>query len=637
MKKIILIALSITLFSLVSMAQDKNPVLIKIDNNEIRKDEFLSIYTKNNNDPKYDKASLDEYLELFVNFKLKVTEAEEMGFDTIPRLKNELNGYVKKSAEKYLSDSEATESLMREAYERKKYEVKASHLLISKGGDTYKKALKIREEIIKSGDFEAAAEKYSEDPSVKDNKGSLGYFTVFQMVYPFEEAAYTTKVGEISMPVKTRFGHHLIKVYDKRENRGRIKAAHIYAKIPKDGDVKAQENAKIKIEEIYSLIQAKSKSFEDLAREYSDDNTSAQKGGELAWFSSGRMVPEFETVAFALKNEGDISKPFLTSYGWHIVKLLNHEEIGTYEQLKPEIEKNISRGERSKKSTEFFVNKLKKEYKFKDKSKKWIKNSFSTEAKSNLKVEDSKLAFKFKKEKGLFKKYTKVPVSDFKAFLAKVPAKSQQDIETSFKDYTNNYMYEYEKSILYDKYPEYKALMQEFKDGILLFEISDQKVWKKSSEDTTGLKEFFELKQEDYRWKARQDVEIFTSAKKDVIFEANKMAKNKEVTSSEIMNALNKDSKLNLSLEKGKFEVDKKKILQKFSPTLGVSQPLIEDGKFVFVRIKELIPAGNKELKETRGAAISDYQKYLEEEWVKSLKSKYKVEINKEAVYSLGK
>jgi peptidyl-prolyl cis-trans isomerase SurA len=637
MKKSILVALSITLFSLVSMAQEINPVLITIDGKEIRKNEFLSIYTQNNNEPKFDKASMDDYLDIFVKYKLKVFEAEEMGFDTIKRLKNELNGYVNKSAEKYLSDSEATESLIQEAYERKKYEIKASHILITKGGDTYKKALEIRAEIIKSGDFEAAAAKYSQDPSVKDNKGSLGYFTVFQMLYLFEEAAYTTKVGDISMPVKTKFGHHLIKVYDKRKNKGRVKVAHIYSKIPKEGDENAKENARVKIEEIYSLVKAKNKSFEDFAREYSDDNTSAQKGGELDWFTSGRMVPEFEDVAFSLKNKGDISEPFLTSYGWHIIKMLELEEIGTYEKLKPEIENNISRGERSKKSTEFFINKLKKEYRFKDKSKRWIKNSYNPKVESKLDINDSKIAFKFKKEEGFFKKYTKVTVSDFKDFLSKIPANSQQDIEAFYKDYTNSYIFQYEKSILYDKYPDYKALMQQFKDGILLFEISDQKVWNKSSKDTTGLKEFFSMKQKKYQWKARQDVEIYTSAKKDVIFEANKMAKDKNVTSLEIMNNLNKTSRLNLSLEQGKYEVEEKKILEKFPPTLGVSQPVIENGKFVFVRIKALIPSGNKELKDTRGAVISDYQVYLEEEWIKSLKAKYNVVINKEAVYSLGK
>ena len=637
MKKSILVALSITLFSLVSMAQEINPVLITIDGKEIRKNEFLSIYTQNNNEPKFDKASMDDYLDIFVKYKLKVFEAEEMGFDTIKRLKNELNGYVNKSAEKYLSDSEATESLIQEAYERKKYEIKASHILITKGGDTYKKALEIRAEIIKSGDFEAAAAKYSQDPSVKDNKGSLGYFTVFQMLYLFEEAAYTTKVGDISMPVKTKFGHHLIKVYDKRKNKGRVKVAHIYSKIPKEGDENAKENARVKIEEIYSLVKAKNKSFEDFAREYSDDNTSAQKGGELDWFTSGRMVPEFEDVAFSLKNKGDISEPFLTSYGWHIIKMLELEEIGTYEKLKPEIENNISRGERSKKSTEFFVNKLKKEYRFKDKSKRWIKNSYNPKVESKLDINDSKIAFKFKKEEGFFKKYTKVTVSDFKDFLSKIPANSQQDIEAFYKDYTNSYIFQYEKSILYDKYPDYKALMQQFKDGILLFEISDQKVWNKSSKDTTGLKEFFSMKQKKYQWKARQDVEIYTSAKKDVIFEANKIAKDKNVTSLEIMNNLNKTSRLNLSLEQGKYEVEEKKILEKFPPTLGVSQPVIENGKFVFVRIKALIPSGNKELKDTRGAVISDYQVYLEEEWIKSLKAKYNVVINKEAVYSLGK
>ncbi|MEN8929340.1 MAG: peptidylprolyl isomerase [Flavobacteriales bacterium] len=637
MKKTLLVTFAISCFSMLSFAQEKNPVIVTIDNNEIRKDEFLSIYTKNNNDPKFDKASLDEYLDLFIKFKLKVTEAQEMGLDTIPRLNNELKGYIAKSAEKYLSDSEATESMMKEAYERKKYEVKASHILISKGPDSYKKAMEVRKEIMKNGNFEEAAEKYSQDPSVKDNKGSLGYFTVFQMVYPFEDAAYNTKVGEISMPVKTKFGHHLLKVYDKRKNKGKVKVAHIYCKIAKEGGERAKSDAKVKIDEIYNLIQSKSKPFEELAREYSDDNTSAKKGGELDWFTSGRMVPEFENVAFSLKNKGEISEPFLTSYGWHIIKMLDQEDIGTYEKLLPEIKNNISRGERSKKSKEYFVSKLKKEYRFKDKSKKWMKNSFNAKSKNKLNADDSNTAFKFKKEKGWFKKSTKVSVSEFKEFLAKQPVSSQSEIESTYKDFTNNYFYEYEKSILYDKYPEYKALMSEFKDGILLFEISDSKVWKKSSEDTTGLKEFFENNRSNYQWKSRQDVEIYTSTKKDVIFAANKMAKDKEVRSLEIMTELNQDSKLNLSLEQGKFELDKKPILAKFPPAIGVSQPLIEDGKFVFVRVKEILPPAAKELKETRGAAISDYQQYLEKEWVKSLKSKYKVEINKDALYSLEK
>lgn len=634
MKKLALVTLLTLLFCTFSLSQD-NPVILTIDGKEIRKDEFLFSYTKNNNNVKYDKETLDKYVEMYIKFKMKVAEAEELGYDTIQRLKNELNGYKKKSAEKYLTDSEATETLKKEAYERKKTEVKASHILFM-GSDAYKKALEVRKEILKSGDFEAAAIKYSQDPSVSENKGSLGYFSVFQMVYPFEEAAYNLKVGEISMPVKTQFGYHLVKVYDKRANPGKVKVAHIYSKIPKEATEKQQADARIKIDEIYQLIKNGKSTFEELAKQYSDDNTSAQKGGELPWFTSGRMVPEFENVAYELKTKGDISEPFLTSYGWHIVKKLDQEPIGSYDQLKAEIEGNIKRGDRSKKSQEYFVEKLKDSLKFRDKSKSWIKNSYSEEAEGNLNVNDNKTAFKLKKQKGWFKKKTKVSVKEFKDYLKTRKPHSQQDVELFYKDFVTKYMMDYEKSMLYTNYPEYKALMQEFKDGILLFEISDQKVWKKSSEDTTGLKQFFETNKSNYTWNKRYDVEIYTSSKKEAIFKAISLARDSGKSAQEILTIVNKESQLNLSIQKGKYELENKTILKKFPEKVGVSDPIIEDGQFVFIRVIEVLPPQPKKLNETRGAAISDYQKYLEEEWIKSLKQKYKVEINEEALYSLN-
>ena len=308
MKKSILVALSITLFSLVSMAQEINPVLITIDGKEIRKNEFLSIYTQNNNEPKFDKASMDDYLDIFVKYKLKVFEAEEMGFDTIKSLKNELNGYVNKSAEKYLSDSEATESLIKEAYERKKYEIKASHILITKGGDTYKKALEIRAEIIKSGDFEAAAAKYSQDPSVKDNKGSLGYFTVFQMLYLFEEAAYTTKVGDISMPVKTKFGYHIIQLIERRGEM--VNVRHILM-TPKVSSASLLE-AKNQLKKVEELMNTDALTFEDAAKNHSDD-ISKNNGGLLINPQSGSSLFTIDQLPLDIRyaaerlKEGEVS------------------------------------------------------------------------------------------------------------------------------------------------------------------------------------------------------------------------------------------------------------------------------------------------------------------------------------------
>ena len=632
MKKTLIVTLSIFLFS--SLLAQKNPVLLKVAGEEIRKDEFLYNYTKNNVDVKYDKVSLDTYTDMFVKFKLKVADAKAEGFDTIPRLQNELKGYVEKSAEKYLSDPSATDELIKEAYERKQTEINASHILIMEG-NAYEKIMQARKEIMEGANFETVALKYSQDPSVQENKGELGYFTAFQMVYPFEDAAYNTPVGSVSMPVKTRFGYHLIKVNDKRPNPGKVQVAHIYTKVPKDADAQTKANAEAKIKDIYQEVLSGKRDFATLAKEYSDDNTSADKGGELPIFGSGRMVPEFEKVSFELKNKGDISAPFQTSYGWHIVKKLKSEPIGSYDEMKSEILSNIKRGDRSGKTKEHFVNKLKADYKYKDKSSKWIKNSFSNEVIGRLKASDNKVAFKFKKVPGLFKPATKVLVSDFRDYLTSHLPASQQDIESNYKEFTNEYFYNYEKSQLFTKYPEYKSLVKEFEDGILLFEISDQNVWTKSSKDTSGLEEFFNSEKNNYLWKERVDVEIYSSAKKDVIMEAFTLAKDSGKSTQEILMVGNKASQLDLTVKAGKIEIEGNEVLSQFALKTGMSELKLIDGKYVFLKINEILAPQNKELKEVRGTVISEYQQYLESEWIKTLNKKYEVIINKEEIYNL--
>ena len=646
MKKNIILILVGLLITTANFAQKDNPVFLKINGKEIRKTEFLNIYTKNNNDPKYDKASLDEYLKLFVKYKLKVTDAEQLKVDTIPRLKNELAGYEKQASNKYLTDTEMTEELIKEAYERKKIEVKASHILITKesteSGDVYSEAIRIRKEILKTGNFEAAALKYSKDPSARGsngndgNKGDLGYFSAFQMVYSFEEGAYNTKVGEISMPVKSKYGYHLIKVYDKRLARGKMKAAHIYSKIPTNASEQAQKMAKGKIDEIYTILLSGKQNFEDLAKEHSDDRTSAAKGGELPWFESGKMVPEFENAAFNLQNDEDYSKPFKTSYGWHIVKRLKSEPIGNFEQLRPEIVQKINRGDRAAKSEESFTNKLKKQYRFKDKSKKWIADLYDSKTLTLSSDYDDKTAFKYKKTGKFWSKSTKVSVSDFKDFIQKNPVGSTEDVKDKYKKFVIKYMMDYEKSTLEDRFPKYKAQMQEYHDGVLLFELTEQKVWKKATEDTTGLKEYYENNKQKYQWKKRVDAEIYSSSKIEQITKALVLAKDSNFSASKTLQEINKSSNLNLSVQKGKYEIEKKQILNLFELKKGVSEFKLKDGKFHFVKINELLPAGNKELKETRGHVISDYQNYLEKEWVKELNEKYSIEIFYDAIYSLG-
>ncbi|RLD26557.1 MAG: peptidylprolyl isomerase, partial [Bacteroidetes bacterium] len=360
------------LTSLLVNAQ-KDKTIITINEEPVFKSEFEYVFKKNNEDDTITRQELDEYMELFINYKLKVQEAEDLGMDTVQSFVKELNGYRNQLAAPYLIDTKVNDELIVEAYDRMKFEIRASHILIKVADDAlpedtlaaYQEALNVRNQINGGSNFEKTARLLSSDPSVKTNSGDLGYFTVFQMVYPFETAAYNTEVGEISMPVRTRFGYHLIKVTDKRPARGEVRVAHIVVLSNDKMKPEQRENAKMKIYEI-SVKLDNGDDFALLAKQYSDDKGSAQKGGELPMFGPGKMIAEFENVSYNLENIGDISEPFETQYGWHIVKLLEKRDIGTFEELEPTIKKKLKRDSRGKLSKKAFIAERKKEYNFKE-------------------------------------------------------------------------------------------------------------------------------------------------------------------------------------------------------------------------------------------------------------------------------
>ncbi len=346
MKKTVIFLFSFLISNL--LFGQSEPVVMEVDGQAVTKAEFLQIYLKNNNDPKYDKASLDDYMELFTKFKLKVAEAEAQGYDTVPKLKRELEGYRKQLALPYLIDSAENKELVKQAYNRLKKEIRASHILIKVGtnapsADTlkaYNRLLELKERIEKGEDFAlvAKSKNSSQDPSVMSNGGDLGYFTAFQMVYPFEEAAYRTEIGKVSMPFRTKFGYHILKVTDSRPARGTIRVAHLMVTAPKETSDSEISKAEKKINEIYDKLKdsVTDESWERMVKKYSDDRSSTAKAGELPVFGSGsaqRMVPTFEDGAFSIKNDGDISLPIRTDYGYHIIRRLEWNDIKPFDKM----------------------------------------------------------------------------------------------------------------------------------------------------------------------------------------------------------------------------------------------------------------------------------------------------------------
>ena len=377
MKRILFSLIIVCSLAIAVFAQSEQ-TLITIGKTKVSKAEFERIYDKNNNNlyDEADKKSPEEYVDLFVNFKLKVIEAEALKMDTNSVFINELAGYRTELAAPYLTDVKYNEQMVKELYDRMTKEVHASHILLKVNKNAtededqavLKRIIEIRKEIIAGKDFGAAAVEYSEDPSAKTNKGDLSYFSAFQMVVPFENAAFTTPVGEISEPVRSSFGYHILKVYDIRKNRGEILVAHIMKMFPKDVTPEIKAELKIEIDGIYDELLAGA-DFAELAKTKSGDKRSAEKGGEMPWFASGRMIKEFADAAFAIKEKGDFTKPIETKFGYHIIKKLDERGVASFEDSKADIESRIKRDPaRSITSKTAFANKLKLEYNYNENS-----------------------------------------------------------------------------------------------------------------------------------------------------------------------------------------------------------------------------------------------------------------------------
>jgi len=625
-----------------------NKVLMTIAGNPVTKSEFEKVYRKNNNkEGAYDMKDVREYLDLYINYKLKVKEAEEEKLDTSLTFINELKGYRKQLAQPYMTDKDVTDGLIKEAYDRMQKDVRASHILLNLSPDalpkdslaTYNRAIKIRDLILKGADFEKMARDSSNDPSAKENGGDLGYFTGMQMVYPFETAAYTTKPGQLSMPVRTKFGYHIIKVSDMRDAQGEIKVSHIMIKSAASAPDSVAGQAKNKIEEIYQKLKAGEK-FEDLATKFSDDKGSAKNGGLLPPFGTGRMVPEFEKAAFALKADGDYSQPVKTSYGWHIIMRVEKKPIPSMEEKRNELKTQVARDSRAEISKNSMIARIKKEYNFKEivKNKEAFVNALDTSLLGGEWNSDKVKNL----DKPLFTigtaTYTQ---SDFAKYINNHQSKKQNTTPkqvgyTLYNQFVDEMCLNYEESQLEVKYPEFKALMQEYRDGILLFDLTDKKVWSKAVKDSAGLVAFYDKNKTKYMWDRRCDAIIYTCANADVASKTRKMLK-KQKSMVEVLTAMNKDSQLNLSTKDGKFLKGENEIIDAIKWEKGLSPDMNKNNSVVFVDVINIIEPTSKSLDEAKGIITADYQNHLEKEWISGLRAKYPVTVNEDVLNSFSK
>ncbi len=642
MNRLCILALLFTV-TFKTFAQTKEPLVFTFGTDTVFKSEFERIYSKNN-DVKTKTPSekeIKEYLDLYIKFKLKVKEAYQLRMDTNESFITELAGYRKQLAMPYLVDNEVTDKLIEEAYNRTLEEVNVSHILISCGKDdlpkdtimAFKKISEIRKQIMEGKvSFDSAAYHKSEDPSAKSNLGLLGYFGAFQMIYPFENMAYNTSKGSVSEVFRTQFGYHILKVNDRRKSQGEIKVAHLMIRFNNDKEI---AGAKEKIDAIYAKLQ-KGENFEDLVSQFSEDYSTKPNKGEMTWFkSTGQLPTAFKEAAFALANIGDYTAPVLTDFGWHIIKKLDIKPVAPLSEQKENLKYKVSRDDRSQISSKVVLERLKKENNFLQKDKeidKFVLTVDTSVLHGNWKPSDLS-----KSNKVLFtiadQKYT---YDDFSTYIVNFQSAKKTDnvafvVKELYTGYIEKMNFAYEEDHLEEKHVDFKNLMKEYRDGILLFELTDKMVWSKSVEDTLGLQAFYENNKSKYMWAQRADAAIFACSDAKVAKAVKKMVK-KNPSDQDIYKKINAKNPLAVTITRGKFEKGQNEMVDKVEWKEGVADLPPSGEKVTFVKIYKIIEPTPKQLNEIMGMATSDYQNYLEDSWIKTLKQKYPVNVNSTAI-----
>jgi len=637
----VLLLLLLTFTGITVNAKGKQ-VIMTIGGDKIYSDEFLRMYQKNNLSlPDSLQKTPQQYLQLFIDFKLKVRAAEALGMDTLSSFKSELARYREESAAPYLTDSTIDEQLVRTMYHRMTTEVKASHILIriprnASPADTLKAWNQIndlRQRAVNGDDFAELALNYSQDPSARNNKGELGYFSGFMMVYPFEKAAYETPVGQISPIVRTRFGYHLIKVEDKRPSPGEMHAAHIMFFVRPGSSPEAEAQIHAKADSVYQMLQ-KGADFAQLAKKYSDDKKSGANGGVLPWFRSGRMIPEIAKTAFALKKDGDYSKPVRSPYGWHIVKRLAVKPVPTFDELRPKIIENLKKSpERNQEAKAAFIRKLKSEYTFYENptTPKWL-SSLKGNSKDSLlaKAKEIENTTLFTIDKKPFVKTEFIDFIQQKEHSHKPLTKEQ--IDSYYDHFKDQSFLKYEDSQLEKKYPDFRLLVKEYHDGLLLFNITDQKVWQKAAKDTTGLKEFYANHRENYRTERYFDGTVYLCPSHKIATEVDKMVEAGKDSTFIIQKLKNLEG---FSRRTGKFRKGDNPAVDFY--IFNDKDTITEAQAGLAVLQGKTHPEGYESLKDVRGTCLADYQDYLEKQWVKQLRQKYPVKVKHQAMKKILK
>jgi len=625
----------------------------------VSKGEFIRVYQKNNVNKKSDfsEKALRNYLDLYSIFRMKVAEADAMHLDTLASIQRELDGYRRQLARNYLSDKQVTDRLLHEAYDRLKEEVHVAHIMVSapmtmSPNDTL--AAKARIDSIytalqKGADFSAIASSISDDRGSKERGGDVGYVTALQTLYPFENAVYNTPVGKFSQPFRSQFGYHIVKVLDKRPARGEVSVAHILLATPQGSGTQGEELARKRADSVMRDLKA-GKKWDELVKKYSDDKFTVNNLGELQRFGAGRMVPAFETAAFALKKPGDISQPVKTDYGYHIIKLIAKYPPQPFDSVKDELSRRIENDSRSQIARDKYLEDVKKENRYKE----YPENLEAIIARMQQKRDTAQNQTVFKGEEfrnmnqPLFelgdKKYLQSDFMNFAEQLTRGRLSGPKEalLRDIFRIYVERTVTDYQEHRLADVNPDFKNLMDEYRSGIMLFELMDRKVWSKANQDSAGLTAYYNAHKSKYSWQPGFSGAVIRAANEEALKRLQDyVAQHPKASDEELLHALNTEAQPNsISIQRGRYEYEGFKEIPAAAISVGTLSKAVKsnDGTYTLVLASEKFDTPTaKTLEEARGFVVSDYQDYLEQQWDAQLRSKYPVVVNEKALKSLVK
>lgn len=651
MKKIIITALLFIGFASLNIAQNQqnDPILFTVGDVPITVSEFKYIYNKSNGaKADYSKKSLEEYLDLYTKFKLKVQKARDLQIDTIPSLQKELEGYRRQLASTYLMDKEVMGDLVKEAYDRMQYDVNISHIFIgadeSNDAEALKRIQDIKQELDKGKlTFQEAAGKYSDDEATKLDGGGIGYVTAFYLrnFYEIESAAYNTPVGQISAPVRSRVGYHLIKVNDKRPARGEMEIAHVLVRVE---DPSEEGKAQQAIRKAHKELEDGT-SFEKVVKKYSQDERTKSKNGLLGIASIGKYETNFEQNIFDLKKDGEFSKPFRSSVGWHIVKRIKKRELLPLNQMSRSLKARIQRDSRFNIVQEKFLERLKKDNNFS------VDDAIMQPFINSL--DKTFLTFQWKAPQ---ENYTSdlfsiggqaTQLGELVTYLSRSgnarvrnakDAEPKEVFDNLFNNFVSRKLLAHEEAQLPTKYPEFKSLMREYEEGILLFEATNMLVWGKAAKDTVGLQKFYKKNKKKYLWDERVEVTTYTMPNEypTKYQKAKKIAKKGKP--EKVLGKINTEKQKILTAETKSYEKGQSDDVDELRWKKGyIGGDIVKGDAISFLKVEKVIKPQQKAFQDARGYVIADYQEYLEKQWIEDLKKEYPIKINKDALNSLVK